>query len=1362
MFSPGAYLPIDRRIAIIEKKSLPEWDTGATLFADISGFTPLTETLVRELGPKRGIEELTAQINSVYAALISEVHRFGGCVIGFSGDAITCWFGNWLDIEDNPALLAAACAQAMQYAMRFFLNIRTPGGSTQSLHIKISVTTGYVRRFVVGDPHIKRFDVLAGETVNRMALGMSIAQKGEVIVGSAMLTELKETLKIKGRRKTRGQIFGVLDGISVLVETVSWQETTGSYLDIEYEEAWVLRPVGAQLRRGAEQYLAEFRPAVALFLKFGGLDYDNDEQVVRKLDVYIQKVQRILQKYGGSLIQLTTGDKGSYLYAAFGAPVAYNNNTSRAVLAAAEMREASAQFDFIAGIQIGVGKGMMRVGLYGSPTRRTYGVLGNAVNTAARLMTNAPKNQILVTRKIVGETGQHFAYQRLDDLTVGGVKKRVFLYARQKTDKIIEPITQPRFARPRIRLIGRKQEQRLLNERLERAYKERKGGLVVVEGEAGMGKTRLIENLLSNSRRLRLKTASGSGNSIEKTAPYYVWRNIFRQLLEVDIQVSEAEQQQQVIALFDTLPGFSTLAPLLNVVLPMDMSETRTTMRLRGETRADQVKKYLAQVLRDIFEGAPKLIIIDDAQWLDPASWALIRQIYEKAPAILLVVAALSATKSPEYASLLRMDNVTRVRLKPLAEDEAMELVQACLGVETIPQTTADIVFAKTEGHPLYLQEMAYALRESGLVNPQSQALTTDQDAQPGQEVKLPQTIEGVITSRIDSLPAGEQLTLKVASVIGQIFSFKTLKDIHPSKLSATQLSKELNALAQLDITPINKGKAEDDGGPKFTFKHAATQEVAYNKLLFSQRKKLHREIALWHTRNLASAQEPRYGSIARHWENAGNSSKQLEYLDKAGEHSLNKGAYSEAVQYYGKALKAILDEKEHHLQQAFWLRQLAQAHYGLGMLKESIRNAERSLALLGKPYPSSPLGQKLFLLRQFIIQGFHMIGVIRKVRSGIHRKIILEETRNHNLLVELHLLDVHHQGLIASVLRAVNLAERTDSYPDLIAGYRLGCRVAGVYGLPWLAARYRAKTLEYLDETQPPAIQLAALTSICTHHIGLGEWEEARQLSEKAGHFAGQLEHRLERAKYLHMLCQFHSFQGRLARSAKNAEQLLALAAQSHDSRYKIWAYQGLAKNYLQLERYDKAITAGERALKIIEKRLKYTYEASVRGITAAAYLRSEQTEQAVAVMEPVVEQLETSPTSSWMLLDAYIGFVEVRLSVWREERTQKGGSAASQTLARKAVADMFRFANKFPIAQTRAWLYRGRYNQILGKHKQAHHAFIKSLTWAKRMEMPYEQGLANFEIAFHLPEESPARQEHLRQAVRIFSKLGIKDKVF
>ena len=321
------YIPMDRRHALARGEDLPQQASGAALFADISGFTPLTAALSGELGRRRGAEEITRLINQVFTALIAEVHSYGGSVIGFSGDAITCWF------DGDAAARATACALAMQEAMQQFTAVLTPSGSTISLSVKAAVAAGPVRRLLAGDPDIQRIEVLAGQTLDELAQAESLAGPGEVVVTAATLNEQMVVAE------WRDENTAVISQLTAAVAPTPWPDLPP--LADEQVRAWLLRPAYEMIHEGAGLFMSELRPAQALFLQFAGLDYDADPQAGAKLDQFVRWAQSVIDHYGGHLLQVTTGDKGSYLYANFGALIAHEDDALRATLAALDLLSAT-------------------------------------------------------------------------------------------------------------------------------------------------------------------------------------------------------------------------------------------------------------------------------------------------------------------------------------------------------------------------------------------------------------------------------------------------------------------------------------------------------------------------------------------------------------------------------------------------------------------------------------------------------------------------------------------------------------------------------------------------------------------------------------------------------------------------------------------------------------------------------------------------------------------------------------------------------------------------------------------------------------------------------------------------------------
>ena len=412
----NAYLPMDRVSALLLDTSLPEKTHGTALFADISGFTALTEMFAQVFGARRGAEELTQHLNRIYDLLIDEVHRYRGSVISFSGDGITCWF------DGEASARAIQCAFATQQALADAASITINTENIVTLGMKIALATGLTRRLLVGDPAIQRIEALAGTTIAQLAQAEGLAERGEIIVDTATLEQSGVTTS-EWRMADDGQRFAIVERQPLDVAPIPWE--TFPSVDERRASQWVIPGVYARLKEGLGEYVTELRPAVSLFLQFEGIDYEADSDARDKLDQYIRHVQQILTHFDGTLIQLTTGDKGSYLYGAFGVPVAQEDAAQRAAAAALEL---SVPFSEIQ-VRLGLSQGIMRTGVYGGSSRRTYGVLGHEVNLAARLMQNAQPYQILGSGPIRKATDHMFAWEDLPPIHMKGLRASVSVEA---------------------------------------------------------------------------------------------------------------------------------------------------------------------------------------------------------------------------------------------------------------------------------------------------------------------------------------------------------------------------------------------------------------------------------------------------------------------------------------------------------------------------------------------------------------------------------------------------------------------------------------------------------------------------------------------------------------------------------------------------------------------------------------------------------------------------------------------------------------------------------------------------------------------------------------------------------------------
>ncbi len=894
-----AYIPMDRRQALARGEELPEHTVGAALFADVSGFTPLTEALAKELGHRRGAEELTRHLNLVYDALITELHRFRGCVIGFSGDAITCW------LDGDDGLRATACALAMQQVMDRFRAVKTPSGSTLTLAIKVAVSVGPARRFLVGDPEIQVIDVMAGTTIDRLATAEKKAKTGEVVLDQAAVEALGDRAQIAKFRqdKKSDERFSVVVGLAGTVTPDPWPPPAPDALSPDLIRPWLLPPVYTRLSSGQGEFLAELRPAVPLFLRFTGIDYDRDPAAGQKLDTFIRQVQRTLLPYEGSLIQLTIGDKGSYLYAAFGAPFAHEDEETRATSAALQMRSIPATLKFIEGMQIGISKGRMRTGAYGGNNRRTYGVLGDEVNLAARVMSVAKPGQILVTKAVKDGTFEAFEWKSLPAIPLKGKSKPVRLFSLRGTKR--RRTVRLREARYALPMVGREAERELISQKIALAI-EGRGQIAGITAEAGMGKSRLLAEVIRLASGTALVGYSGECQSYGTTSSYLVWQNILQDFFELNPDWSAKKRIQALERqLRQVDPQLVARMPLLGGVLNLPIPENDLTSAFDAKLRKSSLEALLLDALRARAKTTPLLFILEDCHWLDPLSHDLL-EVFGRAIADLPVFIAM-AYRPPDLqrwtAPLVSgLPHFTEIELSEFGPEEAQSLIRLKLRqlfgkLGDAPMALFERITARAEGNPFYIEELLNYLQDRGIDPHDDRALL---------ELDLPTSLHSLILTRIDQLTENQKITLKVASVIGRLFRAAMLWGVYPQLGQSERVRADLDRLCQLELTILDTPEPE----LAYIFKNIVTQEVAYESLPFATRSTLHEQIGFFIERTTGPDLKQYVDLLAYHFDKSQNDDKKREYLLKAGEAAQADYANQVAIDYYQRLLP-LLPENE-------------------------------------------------------------------------------------------------------------------------------------------------------------------------------------------------------------------------------------------------------------------------------------------------------------------------------------------------------------------------------------------------------------------------------------------------------------------
>ncbi|NJN16321.1 MAG: tetratricopeptide repeat protein [Oscillochloris sp.] len=858
---------------------------------------------MRALGPQRGAEELPRQLNLVYDALIAEVWRYCGAVINFAGDAITCWFADEQadaggESQSSAALRAATCGLALQRVMQNFAAITIEGAGTVRLAIKVGIACGAVQRFVVGSPEVQLLDVMAGDTLQRMAAAEHQAQQGEVVIDAACAAVLGAAAQPGAQRTDEnGQHFVVLNDLAAVAHMASWPNIAATDIPEAVWRQWLIPPVYERLNAGLGDFLTELRPATALFLRFGGIDFDHDPLAEEKLNSFILWAQRVLQRYDAYMLQLTVGDKGSFFYASFGAPVAHEDDPARAILAALELREP--RFSFIEPVQIGLSLGRCRTGAYGGQNRRTYGVLGDEVNMAARLMQAAQPGQVIVSPALRRATGERFSWEMLPPRQVKGKSEPVTPYRLIGMEQQRIRLHEPRYTLP---MVGRQSELQFILARLNMVERGQ-GQAIGVSAEAGMGKSRLVAEVLQAAQLRRLLIYGGEAQSYGTNTPYLAWRSIWHGFFGLDDHAAPVDQIATLnLALARIDPALLPRLPLLGPVLGLEIPDNSLTRDFDARLRKESLEALLVSCLRARAAELPVLIVLEDCHWLDVASRDLLEVVARAVTSLpVLILMAYRPPQVPQLGALAitALPHFRAISLDHLTVEEVTELVRLklsqWLGDEhEAPTELLDRVNARAQGNPFYVEELLNYIRDQG-VDPQ--------DAAAIDRLDLPTSLQSLVLSRIDRLSESQKTLIKVASVIGRLFRAAVLWGVSAFFGQQERVRRELEQLSAIELTPL------DTPDPELTylFKHIVTQEVTYESLPFATRAVLHEQIAQ-HLEAVSGERNLPIDLLAFHYDRSENQVKRREYLRRAGEAAQAIYANSAAIDYYSRLL-ALLPE---------------------------------------------------------------------------------------------------------------------------------------------------------------------------------------------------------------------------------------------------------------------------------------------------------------------------------------------------------------------------------------------------------------------------------------------------------------------
>ncbi len=1354
--------PVVRQLAAGQSPTLaPAYDEwlAAGLVVDISGFTRLTETLAGQ--GVAGAEELSRILNRYFDQMITMITGQGGQIVHFVGDAvIVVW------PEDGEQTLATAVQRALTGAWQLVMALNgyavQPG---MRLFIKCLVTAGPVQATSVGGLRNRWQYLVTGQSVGQIGRLSPWATAGEVVVAT-------EAWVMAGDAAQGDQLA---EGVMRLKQVKeSRPSATPSALTLLPETEAQLRRyvphyVQQHLTASRHGWLAELRRLTILFLQLT-IDYEQPE-AMSTLQRAVTAVQELLYRYEGHWTRIVVDDKGTYLLMVLGLPpFAHENDPLRGVQFALALNPALAAL----GVQgaLGITTGRVFCGEQGNDLRREYTFLGDVVNLSARLMSAASEMAMnggvvaLCDETTHQATAHSVTYQAMLPLTLKGRSTAVTVYQPQTT--IQTGLANRQEMAAHWPLIGRTTELAFLHQHIEALITGGADGLVLVEGEAGIGKSHLVETALQSVIRQDIPVWYVAAEAIEQHTPYHAWRPLFLSLLGLEHENRlDGPTVQQLLT--EKVPdALWPLLPLLNPLLPVDLPDTAVTAPMTQENRADNTRDLLVTLLQQQGQpDRPHVLLVEDMQWLDSASWQLLAAVRSQLhPLLILLTGRPLTTQSeqelPDEARLL-LNTAATLRLEPLSGAAALELVQQRLGVASLPESVADLIRRTAEGHPFFSEELAYALRDEGHIVVADGRCRVTGDLQ---KINFPTTIEGVITTRISRLSTEQQLTVKVASVIGRIFALHILTGIYPIPDEREHVPAYVSELDRLNITPYYAADPEIS----YIFRHVLSREVAYNLMLYAQRQQLHQAVAQWYEIVFANDLSSHYPLLAYHWHLAATLGQQddqlvrkaIEYLDKAGIQALYNGAMREAARFLGDLLALVqqlpaespVRQEITPLQEGKWNRYMGQALLQSGRSDRSIPYLEQAIMLLGFPVHRAAARLALGTAGQYGKQALHRFFPGRYLHTKAEEsERLVTAAYAYDYLAEAHFNASQTVAAMYYSICRLNVAELAAPSPQLGA-YASISMTMGLLTLGGLADKYGELALAAAAEMEDLSIRGLTMLRVGTHCMGYCQWEKARQLGADIRAICEQLNDAQLGATNAGLEGAVARFTGRLQESSAFARQGLAYSQRSGNRLHDTWNLKQLVENLLALGELDEALRIGLETLELLQEYPNELVEISVYGSVALVYWRLGEQRLAYETAVKGANMIANTLPIAFISQPGHCGVPEVLL------RLQEAGYAAPELPAQatQAVKGLKAYARSFPIARPYLHLCLGLAAWLTGKPDRAYKAWQKGIEVAIRQGMPYPQGLLLSEYGRRLPPEHAERTAVLEEAARIFTELGCR----
>jgi class 3 adenylate cyclase/tetratricopeptide (TPR) repeat protein len=842
---------------------------GSFLFADLSGFTAMSDKL-GSLG-RLGAEELAAIINGVFDPLLGILRSHGGDVVKFGGDAFLAMF-----CGGGSMGAAAACGLALIDRLSSSDRVKSGAGEFP-IAIHAGLSSGRGLSAIVGGRGARLDHLICGPDISRAYAAAEAAGPGEIFISG----ETDMTAGIEYESVDSKPPFVRLTGAPE-IELRKDDDVSPPEIDPEHLNQFLPSVLWEKMTTSTTGRVeGEHRPITAMFIGVDGWhkNLSSPGNTFDSINRHIAGIFEITEKYGGNVVRIDPSVVGERALVLFGAPVMRENAPRDALEAALDLIELTAE---ISGslpenlrIRIGVNSGPAYVGDVGGSHRREYTAMGKEINLAARLMDEAEWGGIIAGRSTLEACDGKFDIEQKHTVRLKGIEKPIRL------ESVKGRAAAGVVSRKSKTLVGREKEILEIEKFVSRSAAG-KGSLMMISGEAGSGKSVLVEKAILELRRKRVIVFQAACFQHMANIPLYPLGEILCGLLGIgrDDQL-EIRKKKLRAALDDS--GAAYWEGLVSRLAGYTVKDTPEIRHLSETVRRNRTFQLLFDLLVTLNRERSACIVIDDLHWSDASTLEFLNRYagHSAGTGIDWLLAFRPDPQIPRYESSMNID------LGPLDGGSSARLFESIAG-EAIPNDILADVVKTSGGNPFYLEEIARAARDVGVTE-----WTKTRD--------IPDSIERVITARLDRLDEAVKATIRTASVIGRVFEVQDLESIFPIDNEKGRLREYLERSAELDITPLR----QREPAVEYEFKHIMTRDVAYSGLSFGARRKLHSSLA---RRYRIARRERGIGLelIGHHYENSEDRVMAVPYYLAAGLAAARSYSNSEAVHYLGKVIEIL------------------------------------------------------------------------------------------------------------------------------------------------------------------------------------------------------------------------------------------------------------------------------------------------------------------------------------------------------------------------------------------------------------------------------------------------------------------------